>query len=595
MEKEYKWDLTKFCKSNEDCKQKVDEIITEAHKLMALLGSLNKPKKLKEYLIKENDLGNRLSACYVYAQAGLDVDNANGDLQALTSYIMQKDIEFAQIIAPFDVEIKNLGVDYLKSLKNDPDFADWVIYLDKIILEHEHILSEQEEKLIAEIAKQANGFKRINESCYFSDMKYDDIVDSNGNKYSVKTGNINKYRQSPDRQLRKNVAQSVSNAYANYGDLMSQTFISYLNSLVTINKLRKYPSILDARLSKYFLTQEVYNNVQNFSKKYREQIETNYYKIKKELLNLDSFYFYDTLAPLEMENKTYTIEEGIDLIKKAMAILGEDYVALIDKAITEKWVDVYPRDKKRSGGYTWGAYGYGQIVLMNWNNNLDSVFTLVHELGHAIHHTFLNNSQELQNSDVPIFMAEIASTFNEIILANYLIQNSQNEDEKFGAINYYLHNIIKTVFSQCVLSEFEDFCYKSIENNEPLNREILSSKWFEITAVPTQSVIDYTGSNKLGWQNIWHFYNQSYYVWQYALSFMISTNFASKVLASEKNAIRNYFEFLCGGNQEKPAQFLNRLGVNIYSEKFYQDSYNSFLKVSNEFEKLAKNYLKNKK
>lgn len=594
MEKDFRWDLSKFCTSIDDCKNKIEKIMEKAIELNRFNNKLSDPKLFKDFLVERQCLQNDFWISYIYAKASLDVEFDNADFQKLVNYAENKLTLFNQMLAPFDVEIKNLGVEYLESLKSDDDFSQWINFLDDLILQNKHILSETEEKMLSEISKLQAGFKSVNENCFFSDIKYASIEDSKGNVIEVKTGNIPKLRQSKDRVVRKNVAKSVVDAYVNYGSLMSQNFISYLNSIITITKLRKYDSVLQRQLQAYYLNESVYKSVIKFAKDFQKDVEIPYYKCKKKLLNYDVFYSYDIHAPVETNEKTYSFLEGVEIVKKAVSVLGQDYVNLVQQAVSERWIDVYPRDKKRSGGYTWGPYGVTNIVLINWNDDLDSVFTLAHELGHAIHHYTMDKNQEMQNSDVPIFMAEVASTFNENLLFNYMYDNAKTFEEKFSLLNYQMRNIVGTVFSQCSMSEFEDFCYKTLEGGQPLGKDVLEEMWYQIVAKPFNEVVDYTLFNKLGWQNVWHFYNLSYYVWQYALAFMISSVFAKSVLENEKDAVENYFNFLRGGKQEKPTELLKRLGIDIESEQFYKSSFENFKNVALQFEKATDEFIKNR-
>jgi oligoendopeptidase F len=275
-----------------------------------------------------------------------------------------------------------------------------------------------------------------------------------------------------------------------------------------------------------------------------------------------------------------------------MSVLGQDYVDLLDRAYNEQWIDVYPRDTKRSGGYTWGPYGITNIVLLNWTDDLDSVFTLAHELGHALNHSIRDNHQEVQNSEGPLFMEEVASTFNENILFDYMYKNAKTQDEKFALLDYYTLNIIRTVFDQAAYSEFEDFCYKSIENEKSISKEIISKACYDIVNKPLEGVFDFTYSNPLWWQNFIHLYDSSYYVWQYALAYTISSEFSARVLSGGEKERKDYFEFLAGGHQEKPAELLKRLDIDINSEDFYKSSFKNFRNAIERFEEETKQYKK---
>lgn len=591
IDKKYTWDLTKFCKSIEDCENKINELDKELIELETFKGQLGNAEKLYEFLEKLYKFDNKLSTCYVYSHANLDVQFKNQNYQILTQKVKDFANKKSKALAFFKPEIKNLGNSYLESLKSNTKFSDWKMVLDRFIMANDHTLSEVEQKLLSEYTKLGEGFKSVFTNCYFSDIKYKDAVDSNGNTYKLNTGNIGSFSFNPDRQLRKSASDSQKEAYANYGGLMTQNFINWLTYNHTICKLEKYNSVLENYLDYYKLDKKVYENIIEYVTK-NSYLKTEYYNIKKQLLNLETMYTYDINAPLENITKKYSFEEAVDIIKKALSVLGEDYIKLIDRAVAERWIDVYPKDDKRNGGYCWGAYSYTCIILLNWTDNLNDVFTLAHELGHAIQHYITNNNQKSQNSDWPVFMAEVASTFNEILLSNYLIKNSTNDNEKFLLLNQQMENIIRTVINQANYSKFEDFCYKTLENGNQLTKEMMEEKWNECCYSSLKDVVNTESANTLAWQNVTHFYNLSYYIWQYSLAYMISSYFANNIINNKENALKIYFEFLRGGNQEYPSDFLTRLGVDINNSNFYEESFKNFEITLKQFEEAFKKYKK---
>ena len=429
----YTWDLTKFCNDIPDCEKKLNEIDKELKILEEYKGSLNNPKKLLEFLEKENMLINKFCTCLIFANANLDTHTDSEEFQILSEKVQSIASKIEFVLAFVRPEFKALGNEYFEELKKDKDFKEWKLYFDSIIFENEHTLTETEEKLLAEISKFSNGYKTINQMCYGADIKYADALDSKGETHHLNSGNISSFSSNPDRTLRKNVSESSKEAYKNYGNLMAQNFIYYLKMVTTLSKVRKHDSVLEEYLSSFKIDKRVYENVIKYAQKNLD-IQHDYYVIKKKLLNLDTMYNYDTNAPLKKEARKYTFEDGVEIVKSAMSVLGNEYVDLIDRAVRERWIDVYPRDNKRSGGYTWGTYSYTYIILLNWTGEMRDLFTLAHELGHAIQHYITEQNQKIQNSDFPIFIAETASTFNEVILGEYLLNNTINKNEKFDIL-----------------------------------------------------------------------------------------------------------------------------------------------------------------
>jgi len=587
----YTWDLSKFCKDIADCEAKIKDLQKSIEYLASFRGKLSDPKALKEYWEKSNVVGTEYEKCLIFAYASKDTDFGQEDMIKLCQAVDRVGVEFASSTAWEGPELKALGNDYLASLKQMPEFADWVLTIDKIMYKNEHTLSEAEEKILAELGNFTGGYNLVFDACYTGDIKYEDAVDSEGNKHKINTGNASSFMLKTDRELRRSASESINNAYKNYANIITQNLVHYFIKNVTLSKICKHNSVLEGYLGGYFLDRKVYDNVIDNANKNLD-IQTRYYQCKKKLLKLDTMYNYDMRAPILKVEKEYTFEEGVEIIKKALSVLGADYVSLIDRAVAERWVDVYPNDHKASGGYCWGTYGITHIILMNWTGKLDDVFTLAHELGHAIQHYYNYQSQQKQNTDMPIFLAETASTFNEILLYDYLLKNAKTNEEKIQLLDGQMADINGTVFTQTNMSQFEDYCYTTIEQGGALTLESMQAKWKDCTQKHLQGVVTYTNPNPLNWQNIWHFYNASYYVWQYAMAYLISSKMASDVIQNKPKALENYYTFLANTSKYHTTEFLATLGIDINSEDFYKNSFENFQKTCKQYELAVSAYLK---
>lgn len=590
MDKKYQWDLTKFCKDIPECESRLAQLTARLDKLAQSKGKLGDEDILLKFWEQSHELINDYDECYIYAFANLHVDYLNKDYQLLTQKVANFGALLSDKLSFVDAELKSLGNDYLSGLLQKDKFADWGLYIDRVMNDNEHTLSEDEERILAQVSKFSKGFTAIQENCYNADIQYEPALDSEGKEHKVTGGNASSYFYSTDRELRRNVANSQLKAMQKYANSMAQTFIHQIITNVTLAKIRHYNSVLDRSLSGKKMHESVYNNVIDYTVKNQDLLQ-KYFSTKKKLLGFDTMYSYDILVGLDKSNKKYTFEEGVSLIKEALSILGDDYVKMIDRAISERWVDVYPRDNKRGGGYCWGSYGKTNIILLNWADDLDSVFTLAHELGHAIHHYTIDQHQKIQNNGVPIFCAEVASTFNESILANYLLHNCKDDSERLILLDKQMLELVGVVYRQVEFSRFEDFCYKSIEQDKVLNLEILEQKWREYRFGPYEGVVDMSTASTLSWENLWHYYNASYYVWQYALAHMISSHFARQVIEQKPNALSNYFEFLSGGHNEYMVDLLKRLGVDIHNDAFYKNAFAEFRRECDEFVALAERSL----
>ena len=293
----YTWDLTKFCKDIKDCESKMHEVELETEQLAKYKGQLNSPTALLEFWEKYHKTINKLYVCHIYANANLDTHYDSEEFKILSGKIEKLNSEIEHKLAFVNPELNSLDNTYFENLKQDSRFTEWKLYIDSIILNKKHTLSETEEKMLAEISKFTNGYKVINQNCYFADIKYKDAIDSKGQIHKLNSGNISSFSSNPDRILRKNVSENSNEAYQNYGNLMTQNFIYYLTTVSTLSKIRKYNSVLESYLEPYKIDKKVYDNVINFTIENLD-IQADYYTLKKKLLNLDEMYNYDLNAPI---------------------------------------------------------------------------------------------------------------------------------------------------------------------------------------------------------------------------------------------------------------------------------------------------------
>jgi len=591
IELKYKWDLTKFCKSCEDCETKLKEVSNEVKDLLKYKGTLNEPKNLLAYWQDTYKLYDKMENCYVYAFANLHTDFGSQIYNELSQKaesvqtLLNSELSFAE------AEIKILGKDYLQKLLNMKEFLDWRQVIELNIARLEHTLTEKEEKILAFTNEIGNGFTAIKDSCCNTDIKFEDALDSKGISHKVTEGNMSGYFKSQDRVLRKNVSISQKNALEKYSYTLTSNFIYHIKFVSNVASLRGFKSVLDSTFLGSKMTKDVFDNIINCVDSHQD-ILTDILKTKKKISGYDTIYNYDLYLDMDKSNKVYTFEEGIDIVKKATSILGEDYVKLIDRAVEERWIDVYPAENKMSGGYCWGTYGKTHIVLLNWTGTLDDVFTLAHELGHAIQHYLMDKKHKVQEERQYMYFEETASLFNEVILSQYLLEQSIDEKEKLGLLDEKCTKIMGTMFRQTEFSKFENYCYDTIFNGGQLTRETLIAKWRECRFLPYESVVDMSNFTDLTWQGLWHFFALSYYVWQYSFAFMIAQYFAGNILSKQKDAVSKYFDFISTSGCEYPLDLMKRLGADITSKDFYENAFKYFRKNCDEYMDCAEKFFK---
>ena len=335
-------------------------------------------------------------------------------------------------------------------------------------------------------------------------------------------------------------------------------------------KVRKYDSTLKAELESEEVDEEVYYRLIEMVNKNLDVL-FDYFRIKQKELNLKDFYIYDTLTSTSKSEKKYSFEEAIKVIKEALSVLGEEYVNLLDSAVKERWIDVYPTLDKRSGAFESGIYGFHPYVMTNFEGDLESVFTLAHELGHAMHSYYSNKNQPREKASYTIFLAEIASTTNEILLLNYLLLKAQSEEEKRALYDKLFDEVKGTIYRQTMFAEFEERVHAMHEDGEGLTKEKLCKEYFDLNKKYFGHVL-LTEETKYEWARIPHFFNE-FYVYKYATGMISAIFFANKILAGEKNAKEDYFKFLSAGCSDTPVTILKNSGCDLTKIKTFESAF----------------------
>ena len=439
IEEKYKWDLTKFCKNDEDFYKRLKKLDKEVSKISAFEGHLaESDEKLFDCLELNEKFGKEHGFLYIYANLRLKTDNADEKANEMCEKINSFTTKYATLTSYIEVEVSAFSDEKLKALQKDSKFKNYKRYFEAILRDKKHILSKQEEVLLSKLSEFMNGFSDNFDKFSDVDLKFGEIEDSHGKKYQLNQSNYSLYAESKDRTLRKNAFKRMNGKYGEYINFLANNYISDVTEACVFAKVRKYKSALNREIYDEEASEKAYKLL---IEKVRSNISVveDFFEIKRKMLNLKSIAVYDTFAPIAIDlDYKFTYDEAINLIKKALAPLGEDYINLLDRAVKEKWIDVMPNENKDSGAFSWGCYGATPVVLTNFEGNMQSVFTLAHELGHAMHSYYSNENQPIQTAGYVIFVAEVASITNEMLLLNYLLKNAKNDNEKIYYYNYFL-------------------------------------------------------------------------------------------------------------------------------------------------------------
>lgn len=584
---EFKWDLSSIYKDinlwNKDYETAIKEIdLIKKYKA----NFLNSKENLLEYLNFSEKLERLILKIYYYAHLNYDSNTLDNKYEKLyekaknlyNKYALESSF-FTPMVIKFDSNKLNL---YLNESK---ELSKYKRMFDEIIRYKNHTLSEDKEEFIHKFSKVLDNPQTTYKSLIYSDIKFDNVLDKDNNSLELNDNNYSVYLMSSDRILRKNAFLNLFNGYSNYKNIITKLFTGNMESNVVISRLKNYKNALNASQFSENISEGVYTNL---IKVVNDNLNVmhKFYKMKKDILKLDDMHIYDTYVPLLNDyDKDFSFKEAKELAIKSLSILGDDYVKTLEKAFDEKWIDVYYNKGKYTGAYSSGFYDINPFVLLNYKNKIDDVSTLVHELGHSMHTYYSCKNNMYVYSNYDIFVAEVASTVNELLLANYMLLNSNKKEEKLSILNHIIDMFKATLYRQTMFAEFEYEIYKKYENDENLTNEEISEFYLSL-------VKKYHGNNvvideeiKYEWMRIPHFY-YNFYVYKYATGISAACYIVNSIINGKKDAVKNYIEFLKTGGSMYPLDELKIAGVDLTDEKTIKSAIDMFDSYIDEFIKI---------
>lgn len=582
MENNLRWDLTTIYKNDVEIQEDIKKVREDLEKVKELK---NNPKNnLVDLLQIDTEIDRRLSKLYTYAHMKKDEDSNIDSSQKLEAEILNIANEASTELAFLQPLLLGLNDNEISELKNNKELKDYDIYLERILRYKEHTLSDKEEELLSALSSSRQTPSKAYYYLTNTDMKFEHLED-----FDVQINNHNfvELQNNEDRNLRKAVFKSYYDTYNNFGNTIAQLYYSHIDNLSKIAKLRKYNSVRemylyndDVDVSVYdALIDSIHNNLNHIHK---------YYGIKKRALGLDEQHMYDVYMPITSDfDKKYTFEEAKNIVLESIKPLGEEYVNIAKKAFDDRWIDVEPREGKRSGAYSSGSYDTNPFILLNFNGTLESVFTLAHELGHSMHSYYDRNTNDYLHSGYTIFVAEVASTFNEALLLDYMMKNTEDEAEKLYLIGFYIDSYKSTVFRQTMFAEFEREVHAKIENGEVLTKTDFSEIYHQLNKKYFGDAMISDEEIAYEWMRIPHFYS-NFYVYKYATGFTASSILARRVLDGKENALEDYIKFLRDGNKHFPIEQLKIAGVDMSKRETVDESLKIFANLVDELDGLIK-------
>lgn len=586
---EHTWALEDLYASDEEWKKDLDKIRKMIPEIEAYCGTLGEnADTLLAFLKKQDEISIFLDRFANYSMRKADENTKNTTYQGMKDQTAGVYVALSSALSFAEPEILAISDSTLEEFyAQNPKLTVYRRCLDDIRRKKAHILSNDEEKILAAAGDLAQSPDDIFGLLNDADMTFDSVSDIEGNRYPVTHATFISLLHKTDRSVRKAAFESLYKTYEAHKNTSAAILSAQMKQLNFFAKARKYDSPLHAALDCSNINPQVYHNLietvhENMDYMYR------YVHLRKKLLKVDELHMYDLYAPMVSDaERDIPFEETKANIRKALSVLGDDYTALLDEGFQNRWIDVYENTGKRSGAYSAGCRVH-PYVLLNYKNNLDSEFTTVHEMGHALHSYLSNKNQPVVDSDYVIFVAEVASTCNEALLMQYLLKNTADRKERAYLINYFLEQFRTTLYRQTMFAEFELKMSQMVLNGESINSETACRTYHNLIDLYFGKEIVHDAKIDLEWARIPHFY-YNFYVYQYATGFSAAIALSQKILEEGEPAVKAYKEkFLCAGCSKDPVSILKDAGVDMSTKKPIEDALKLFGSLIDEMDALAR-------
>ncbi|WP_054696874.1 oligoendopeptidase F [Syntrophomonas palmitatica] len=585
---EHKWKLEDMYPQEEIWEEEFNKLKDLSGQIETYRGRLGQSAQELLSGLRISEEAERLSEkLYAYARMRRDENNADTHYQTLVDRIETLGIQVASATAFITPELTGIPKEKVQSfMENQADLKVYQHFFAQLWRQQDHILSPEEERLLAMSQDLSSASGNIFGMLNNADIKFPVIKDENGQEIELTKGRFGRFMESQDRRVRQ---EAFSGLYSSYGKLkntLAATLSSSVKKDIFYARARKYPSALIASLDQDNISPEVYDSL---IKTVHEKMDYmyRYMKLRQKMLQVDELHMYDIYVPLVKDyQKEIPYEEACSMVFDGLKILGEEYLQRLRSGINGGWIDIYENEGKTSGAYSWGTYDSHPYVLLNYDNKLDDVFTLAHELGHSLHSLYSHQAQPYVYSQYPIFLAEVASTVNESLLIDHLLQQNLEREEKIYLLNHYLEQFRATVYRQTMFAEFEKIIHEKVEAGEALTADSLCSIYRGLNELYYGSGVVLDQEIELEWARIPHFYS-AFYVYKYATGFAAATALKEQILYEGEPAVKRYIKFLQSGNSDYPLILLKQAGVDLSTSGPVASALDYFGKLLTELESLV--------
>ena len=580
------WDLTTIFESDEDFETAYKALEDKVADNEKFKDGFDSAAKLADALELERSLDTELGKLFVYAHLKHDQDTSNDTYSALESRARSLAVKYSTAWSFLVPAIMEIPEETLKEFAEDERLAEFKFDLEKLNKQRPYVLSDAEEQLLAQAGEVMHTPTQVYGMFNNADIEFKPAVDSDGKEHPLTQGNFVELLKSSDRTLRESAYTNLYSEYSKFKNTLSQTLAGVVNTHVFSANVRGYESSRHQALSNNHIPESVYDNLVNTVND-NLHILHRYTELRKKFLGVDELKMYDMYVPLvEDTDFDMTYENAKEWLVNALQPLGSEYVDIVKEGLENRWVDVYENKGKRTGAYSSGTYGTNPYILMNWQDNMNNLFTLAHEFGHSVHSYYSRKNQPANTSGYSIFVAEVASTFNEALLADYMFKNLDDKKQKLYLLNEQLEGFRGTVFRQTMFAEFEHAIHKMKEEGEPLTAGKLNEVYGALNMKYFGEAVDYDEAIDVEWARIPHFY-MNYYVYQYATGYSAAASLSKQVLEEGESTAQRYInEFLKKGSSNYPIEILKNAGVDMTTSEPVENALAVFETQLSEFEQL---------
>ncbi|MDH5163706.1 oligoendopeptidase F [Heyndrickxia oleronia] len=581
-----KWKLEDIYNSQKDWEADVKAIEKIAEVLRSYDGKIHDGATLLSYLTESEKLSLMFGKVSAYAMLQVDIDTRESSAQSLQDRAKQLGVKISSSTAFFMPFLLSLDESTLKAyLKEEQGLK----YFEKNLLEayryKAHVLTKEKEELLSQLGEALSSPSHTYSMINNADIKFGTVTNDNGEQVELTRGMYSKLIEDQDRAKRKEAYKAYYQPYVQLKNSIASTLAAAIKNNVTTAKIRKYPSALEKALFSDNVPKEVYENLISTTKENIAPLH-RYSKIRKKKLGLKELHQYDLSVPIvQGVEQKIGYEMAYSTMLNALKPLGDEYIKILDSFKNARYIDVRETPGKRSGAYNLGVYGVHPYVLLNHHDDLSSLFTLAHEMGHAMHSHFSHKTQPQNTAKYSIFVAEVASTVNEVLLIHYLLNQETDETMRWYLLNHFIDKFKGTLFTQVMFADFELKTHEKAEQGQPLNAQVFSEIYEELFREYNGDAIIFDEEVKYGWARIPHFY-RPFYVYKYATGFASAIHLADRILKGDEKTLASYIEFLKSGSSDYPLELLKKTGVDLTSPEPIQNALKQFSDLVDEFSKM---------